>query len=187
MWQQTKTSRLHDGHVAAVLEFNRLQQILPLTQYLSSYEETTRLQNSFQSLYSIRTKKKMHSVREKVSNAAAAGKEHVDILKAKAEEKAEKAAARTKEEKTIAEEVRKAKEAEAKMELHQAKARHAAEKLQSKQAHLGGILGPRHHHGPAVGGQAHQTPAAVGTTVPTTGSVAPTYPLGGYPPSHGHI
>lgn len=29
----------------------------------------------------------MHSVKEKVSNAAAAGKEHVDILKAKAEEK----------------------------------------------------------------------------------------------------
>ncbi|CAN4097823.1 unnamed protein product [Withania somnifera] len=130
----------------------------------------------------------MHSVKEKVSNAAAAGKEHVDILKAKAEEKAEKAVARTKEERTIAEEVRKAKEAEAKMELHQAKARHAAEKLQSKQAHLGGVVGhPHHHHGtPMVGGQGQQNPV-VGTTIPTTGSVAPTYPLGGYPPSHGHI
>ncbi|XP_060179251.1 late embryogenesis abundant protein 6-like [Lycium barbarum] len=127
----------------------------------------------------------MHSVKEKVSNAAAAGKEHVDILKAKAEEKAEKAYARTREEKTIAEEVRKAKEAEAKMELHQAKARHAAEKLESKQAHLGGLVGP-HHHGPTVGGQGHHV-NPVGTTVPTTGTVAPAYPLGGYPPSHGHI
>ncbi|XP_059302479.1 late embryogenesis abundant protein 6-like [Lycium ferocissimum] len=129
----------------------------------------------------------MHSVKEKVSNAAAAGKEHVDILKAKAEEKAEKAYARTREEKTIAEEVRKAKEAEAKMELHQAKARHAAEKLQSKQAHLGGIVGP-HHHGPPVGGQGHHI-NPVGTTVTTsgTGIVAPTYPPGGYPPFHGHI
>ncbi|KAJ8557921.1 hypothetical protein K7X08_004687 [Anisodus acutangulus] len=132
----------------------------------------------------------MHSVKEKVSNAAAAGKEHVDILKAKAEEKAEKVVARTKEERTIAEEVRKAKEAEAKMELHQAKARHAAEKLQSKQAHLGGIVGPHHHgpivggHGPTISGQGHQNP--VGTTIPTTGTVAPAYPLGGYPPSHGH-
>ncbi|XP_009601197.1 uncharacterized protein LOC107808506 [Nicotiana tabacum] len=126
----------------------------------------------------------MHSVKEKVSNAAAAGKEHVDILKAKAEEKVEKAAARTKEEKTIAEERRKAKEAEAKMELHQAKARHAAEKLQAKQAHLG--IGGHHHIGPTtVGGQGHHDP--VGTTIPTTGTVAPAYPLGGYPPSHGHI
>ncbi|XP_015078859.1 late embryogenesis abundant protein 6-like [Solanum pennellii] len=126
----------------------------------------------------------MHSVKEKVSNAAAAGKEHVDILKAKAEEKAEKAVARTREEKRIAEEVRKAKEAEAKMELHQAKARHAAETLQSKQSHLIGPHGHGHHHH-AVGGQ--QNPV-VGSTIPTTGTVAPTYPLGGYPPtSHGHI
>ncbi|KAH0658788.1 uncharacterized protein [Solanum tuberosum] len=123
----------------------------------------------------------MHSVKEKVSNAAAAGKEHVDILKAKAEEKAEKAVARTREEKRIAEEVRKAKEAEAKMELHQAKARHAAETLQSKQSHLIG-----HHH--AVGVHQGQQNPVVGSTIPTTATVAPTYPLGGYPPtSHGHI
>ncbi|XP_055832081.1 late embryogenesis abundant protein 6 [Solanum dulcamara] len=125
----------------------------------------------------------MHSVREKVSNAAAAGKEHVDILKAKAEEKAEKAVARTREGKRIAEEVRKAKEAEAKMELHQAKARHAAETLQSKQSHLGGIIGPHtHHHGThdTVGAHQGQQNPVVGTTVPTTAThVAPTYPLGG--------
>ncbi|KAH0662390.1 hypothetical protein KY284_027321 [Solanum tuberosum] len=129
----------------------------------------------------------MHSVKEKVSNAAAAGKEHVDILKAKAEEKAEKAVARTREEKRIAEEVRKAKEAEAKMELHQAKARHAAETLQSKQSHLIGRHG--HHHGTHTVGvhQGQQNPV-VGSTIPTTATVAPTYPLGGYPPtSHGHI
>ncbi|CAN4127832.1 unnamed protein product [Withania somnifera] len=80
----------------------------------------------------------MHSVKEKVSNTAAAAKEHVDIFKAKAEEKAEKAGARTKEEKDIAEERRKAKEAEAKMELHESKASHAADKLQGKHHFHGG-------------------------------------------------
>ncbi|PHT45587.1 hypothetical protein CQW23_14745 [Capsicum baccatum] len=135
----------------------------------------------------------MQPIREKVSNAAAAGKEHVDIFKAKAEEKAEKAVARTSEEKRIAEEVRKAKEAQAKMELHEAKARHAAETLQSKQIYLGGIVGPHHHHGtttPMVGtGQVGQQNPVMGSTVPTTGgTVAPSHPLGGYPPTHhGHI
>lgn len=47
----------------------------------------------------------------------------------------EKAGARTKEENDIAEERRKAKEAEAKMELHESKAAHAGEKLQGKHAH----------------------------------------------------
>lgn len=42
---------------------------------------------------------------------------------------AEKAAARTEEEKEIAHQRRKAKEAKAKMEMHQANAIHAAEKL----------------------------------------------------------
>ncbi|GMP95534.1 hypothetical protein CsSME_00044546 [Camellia sinensis var. sinensis] len=60
----------------------------------------------------------MHSAKEKVSNMASAAEEHVDIYKAKVEEKVEKAAARTKEEKDIAQELRKAKEAEAKMKLH---------------------------------------------------------------------
>lgn len=44
----------------------------------------------------------------------------------------EKATARTHEEKEVAKERRKAKEAQAKMELHQAKARHAAEKSSAK-------------------------------------------------------
>lgn len=51
----------------------------------------------------------------------------------------ENAAARTEEEKKIAEERRKAKEAQAKMELHQAKAMHAAEKLGDKY-HCGQFL-----------------------------------------------
>lgn len=97
----------------------------------------------------------------------------------------EKAAARTKEEKEIAVERRKAKEAEAKMNLHEAKARHAAEKQQAVQAHLYPAAGRHHHHGgdPVVGGQVgHHEP--VGTVVPPTGTVMPGYPLGGYP--HGH-
>ncbi|KAL3499870.1 hypothetical protein ACH5RR_038963 [Cinchona calisaya] len=118
----------------------------------------------------------MHSVKEKVSNAAAAGKEKVDIMQAKAEEKAEKAVARTKEEKVIAEERRKAKEAEAKMKLHETKAENAADKLK----HSHHIYG---HHDPLVGGQEHHAP--VGTAAnPTTGVSTPTYPLGRHPPGH---
>ncbi|KAL2544428.1 Late embryogenesis abundant protein [Forsythia ovata] len=120
---------------------------------------------------------KMHSAKEKVSNAAAAGKEHIDICKAKAQEKAEKVAARTKEDKTISHERRKAKEAEAKMKLHEAKAEHAAEKVHGK--HL-------HHHEQVVGTHRHHH-QPIGTAVPTTGVPAPTYPLGGqFPagPSH---
>ncbi|KAG8382022.1 hypothetical protein BUALT_Bualt05G0033200 [Buddleja alternifolia] len=113
----------------------------------------------------------MYSTKQKVSDAAATAKEHVDILKAKAEEKAEKAVARTKEEKEIAHERRKAKEAEAKMHMHEAKAEHAAEKLHGK--HL-------HHHGPAAGTYGHHQP--LGTAIPPTGVAAPTYPLGGHPP-----
>ncbi|KAK1374942.1 Seed maturation protein [Heracleum sosnowskyi] len=103
----------------------------------------------------------MHSVKEKVSNAASAGQEHVDIYKAHVQEKAEKATAGTKEEKAIAHEKRKAKEAEAKMNLHLAKSQHAADKL---------------HHLP---GQAHHNQPVVGT-----GVSAPTHPLGGHPPGH---
>nr|GLL27219.1 late embryogenesis abundant protein 6-like [Ipomoea trifida]GMC92754.1 late embryogenesis abundant protein 6-like [Ipomoea batatas]GMD76808.1 late embryogenesis abundant protein 6-like [Ipomoea batatas]GMD78274.1 late embryogenesis abundant protein 6-like [Ipomoea batatas]GMD81165.1 late embryogenesis abundant protein 6-like [Ipomoea batatas] len=60
------------------------------------------------------------------------------------------------------------------MNLHEAKARHAAEKLQAKQAHLYPAAGPQHHH--------HEP---VGTVAPTTGAVMPGYPLGGYPHGHG--
>ncbi|XP_074326026.1 uncharacterized protein LOC141664066 [Apium graveolens] len=106
----------------------------------------------------------MHYVKEKVSNAASAGQEHVDITKAHLQEKAEKATARTKEEKAMAHEKRKAKEAEAKMNLHEAKAEHAADKLHGSH-HLPG----QPHHNQPLG----------------SGSVAaPTHPLGGHLPGH---
>ncbi|XP_076920673.1 late embryogenesis abundant protein 18-like [Bidens hawaiensis] len=85
----------------------------------------------------------MHSVKEKVSNAASAAKAHVESYKANLEEKAEKATARTQEEKDIAHQRRKAKEAEAKMNMHMEKAEHAAEKLHGKHDH---VLGPEHHN-----------------------------------------
>ncbi|PNX94102.1 seed maturation protein [Trifolium pratense] len=111
---------------------------------------------------------------EKLKNKASAAKEQADIYKAKIEEKAEKARARTKEEKVIAHERAKAKEAKAKMELHEAKAEHAAEKLSAKQSHYYG------HNEPPVG--VHQ-PQMVGNqplgSIPKPGTTAPTYPLGG--------
>ncbi|KAJ6415575.1 hypothetical protein OIU84_004385 [Salix udensis] len=55
--------------------------------------------------------------------------ERVAICKARVEEQAEFATARTAGEKELGKEHRKVKEAQTKMELHQAKARHAAEKL----------------------------------------------------------
>ncbi|KAK4260256.1 hypothetical protein QN277_003398 [Acacia crassicarpa] len=86
----------------------------------------------------------MQSAKEKLSNMASAAKEHVDIYKAKIDEKVEKATARTEEEKLIAHERAKAKKAQAKMELHEAKARHAAEKLGAKIPHH--LVGA-HQHG----------------------------------------
>ncbi|KAI7989872.1 Late embryogenesis abundant protein 6 [Camellia lanceoleosa] len=102
----------------------------------------------------------MQSAKEKVSNVASEAKGKLDETKAKAEEKVGKATARTTEEERMAEEKRRAKEGEAKMGLHEAKAEHAADKLQ------GG-----HHH-------------PVGTAAPMAGATAPTYPLGGNPPGH---
>ncbi|GMQ04393.1 hypothetical protein CsSME_00049825 [Camellia sinensis var. sinensis] len=102
----------------------------------------------------------MHSAKEKVSNVVSEAKGKLDETKAKAEEKVEKATARTTEEERMAEEKRRAMEGEAKMGLHEAKAEHAADKLQSG-----------HHH-------------PVGTAAPMAGATAPTYPLGGNPPGH---
>lgn len=89
---------------------------------------------------------------------------------------AAKATARTKEEAAIIQERRKAKEAEAKMHLHDEKAQHAAEKLYAKQSHH--LYG----HRDAVGGdgQHHHIPG-VGTAAPTTGA---TYPPGGHLPGY---
>ncbi|KAL6530825.1 hypothetical protein OROGR_014685 [Orobanche gracilis] len=115
----------------------------------------------------------MHSTTQKVSDAAAVAKEHVDILKAKVEEKAQNVVARTKEEKEIAHELRKAKEAEAKMKMHQAKAENAEKKMYKDPKHG---LYSQHRHRPEGGHLDHHEP--VGATLPP-GGVAPTYPLGG--------
>ncbi|XP_073131932.1 uncharacterized protein [Henckelia pumila] len=75
----------------------------------------------------------MQTVKQKVNNAAASAKERVDVLKAKTEGKAEKSMASNKEDKEMAKENKKAKEAEAKMKLHEDKAGNAAGHLQGKQ------------------------------------------------------
>ncbi|KAF7809991.1 seed maturation protein [Senna tora] len=118
----------------------------------------------------------MQSSKEKLSNMASAAKQHVDIYKAKIDEKAEKATARTGEEKVIAHERAKAKEAKAKMELHEAKARHAAEKQTGKQSHL---LGRQPVAAPPLVG-AHQQ----GLNQP---AAYPSYPQGGNYPINKHI
>ncbi|XVF13607.1 hypothetical protein REPUB_Repub08aG0222000 [Reevesia pubescens] len=81
----------------------------------------------------------MYKVKEKISNMASSVKEHMNIGKAQVEEKLEKATARTEEDKKLAHERKKAKEARAKMELHQDKVRHVEERLGAKQ--------PQYMHG----------------------------------------
>lgn len=108
----------------------------------------------------------------------------------------DKATARLPEEKEIAHQNRKVKEAQAKMELHEAKARHAAEKLAAKQtSHLYGHV---HHprpvassgadyygtHQPVVGTHAEQQQPAID---PVTGATIPGYPLGGHPTGHKYM
>ncbi|ONI06082.1 hypothetical protein PRUPE_5G039300 [Prunus persica] len=68
---------------------------------------------------------------------ASSAKEHVNIYKAEVEEKDEGG----EKDGQSAE-----KEARAKMELHKAKARHAEKKLSSRQPHVHGVGGGRHHH-----------------------------------------
>ncbi|KAL8195863.1 hypothetical protein R6Q57_025353 [Mikania cordata] len=127
----------------------------------------------------------MHSVKEKVSNAASAAKAHVESYKANLEEKAEKATARTQEERDIAHQRRKAKEAEAKANMHAEKAEHASEKLHGKHHHvLGGDYGGHNQTpvGQTVVPLHHQPP--VGAVDPVTGTTVPNYHLGGH--LHGH-
>ncbi|KAK4758278.1 hypothetical protein SAY87_019579 [Trapa incisa] len=66
----------------------------------------------------------MGSAEEKLKNMASTAKKNVKVFEAKFDEK-------------VAHERRKAKEAHAKMELHQAKVRHADAKLAGKQARGG--------------------------------------------------
>ncbi|XP_021904517.1 late embryogenesis abundant protein 18-like [Carica papaya] len=105
----------------------------------------------------------MQSAKEKISNMASSTKEHIKICMAKTEEKLEKATATTEEQKHIARERRKAKEAQAKMELHQAKAEHAAQKLRAKQGSLAG----HKHYAPTPVAASH--PAGFGTSNPAYG------------------
>lgn len=93
----------------------------------------------------------------------------------------EKATARTHDEKKIAKERRKAKEARAKMELHQAKARHAAEKSSAKWTYHLPTVGADHHHHLHL--HLHQSPRTVGGYAnQPVGASVPAYPLGGHPP-----
>nr|AAZ20279.1 lea protein 2 [Arachis hypogaea] len=126
----------------------------------------------------------MKSSKEKLSNMVSAAKEHVDICGAKIDEKTEKARARTEEEKVIAHERAKAREAKAKMELHEAKARHAAEKLSTKQAHLDPSSFGAHHQQPPT--TTHQQPLGSLAT-PAGGVTNPSYPLGGNHHINKHI
>ncbi|ESQ52142.1 hypothetical protein EUTSA_v10017485mg [Eutrema salsugineum] len=69
----------------------------------------------------------MHSAKEKISDMASTAKEKLNISEAKAQGHAEKTMARTSKEKKMAHEREKSKEAQAKANLHQSKADHAAD------------------------------------------------------------
>ncbi|KAL0550486.1 hypothetical protein IC582_015007 [Cucumis melo] len=119
----------------------------------------------------------MQSAMEKLSNMGSVAKEKLKIFRAKLDEKVEKASVKTAEERKIVEERRKAATAEAKRELHEAKARHAAQKLRNRKSHvLGG--GHLHHHSPVEGGAA--THLGGETNVPAYPIASPE----GYYPGH---
>ncbi|XP_039057300.1 late embryogenesis abundant protein 18-like [Hibiscus syriacus] len=113
----------------------------------------------------------MQTVKEKIGNMSSSAKEHVSTGKAKVEEKLEKAAATTEDEKKLAHERKKAKEARAKMELHQDKVKHLEEKLTPKQPQYLHGYGYDLDHDPAL--QPEQT-------------TAPPYHLTAHPPPHRH-
>ncbi|KAL6279693.1 hypothetical protein ACE6H2_016574 [Prunus campanulata] len=102
----------------------------------------------------------MQSAKEKPSNMACAAKENVN-----------KGNGETEEQREIASDVRKAKEAKAEMELHEAKAEHAAEKLTASAKKSQVIHGQNH---PAVGDRHDHDGARLHKTT------VPAYLLGGY-------
>ncbi|XP_073042739.1 uncharacterized protein [Primulina eburnea] len=110
----------------------------------------------------------MQSAKQKVNDAAASAKEHVDVLKAKAEGKVDKTAASTKEDKEVAKEQKKAKEAEANMKKHEDKAGNAAQHSQGKQQ---GQHAPHAAVGAAPVKQGGQN--LTGDTVPLSDTAAP--------------
>ncbi|KAJ3680656.1 hypothetical protein LUZ60_016934 [Juncus effusus] len=110
----------------------------------------------------------MQGMKEKVKDMASAAKEKVKEGTANVQGKAEQATARTHTEREMAKEKEKAREDEAKAELHGEKAQHRAETAEHQHG-LGRVplTGP-HHHRP------------VGTT---GGVVDPTYPTSGTRPA----
>ena len=80
----------------------------------------------------------------------------------------------------IAHEDAKAREAKAKMELHEAKARHAADKARAKLAHLPDDHWQHHQHP----NPPHNQPLGA---IPRPGTSSPAYPLGGNHYSNKHI
>ncbi|KAL5728810.1 hypothetical protein ACHQM5_001850 [Ranunculus cassubicifolius] len=74
----------------------------------------------------------MHTIKEKLSNMSSSTKQHVKSSNANIEEK------------ELVHEKKKAKDAQAKMELHQAKADHKADKLNARHARV------MHGHTPAA-------------------------------------
>ncbi|XWS49242.1 hypothetical protein CRYUN_Cryun13aG0147200 [Craigia yunnanensis] len=105
--------------------------------------------------------------KKKISNIASSVKELINIVKADVEEKKQRLGQITEEEKKLAHERKKAKEAPAKMELHQGKVRHAEERMKAKQ--------PQYLHGY---GYDHRTAAT-----PMAETTRPTYNIAGHPPT----
>ncbi|KZV31717.1 hypothetical protein F511_00521 [Dorcoceras hygrometricum] len=107
----------------------------------------------------------MQTAKQKMSDAAASAKERVDVLKAKAEGKADKTMASSKEDKEVAKEQKKAKEAEAKVRKHEEKADNATGHLQAKHQ---GQFGQQDLHGAgaAPATQGNQYPAGGATQIP---------------------
>ncbi|XP_068634794.1 late embryogenesis abundant protein 6-like [Aristolochia californica] len=129
----------------------------------------------------------MQVMKEKAKNLASSAKEHMKIYKAKAEEKAAIAAAKTEGEKVVAHEVRKAKEAEAKRKLHEAKARHRMERANAQHARRMAATGGSNMY---VSTHDHHGGHTLGSTIPVVAAKAapssmtakePTNPMGGYP------
>ncbi|GAB4831782.1 hypothetical protein Ancab_005794 [Ancistrocladus abbreviatus] len=132
----------------------------------------------------------MEATKEKINNVASAAKEHIQICKAKVEEKSENLVVGTEEEKVIAHEMAKIKEAEVMAELHAARALHAAEKLEAKKSYYHhvqtGCAGVGHHQPPSPAlhlRPIHEDPAVKGAQLnlqpigqinPLTGIVIPT-------------
>ncbi|XP_010919922.2 uncharacterized protein [Elaeis guineensis] len=111
----------------------------------------------------------MQAAKEKGKDMASAVKEKVKKHSAKAEEKVEETTARSREEKEMARERGKAREAQAKAELHDEKAGHREETAAHRGTHV------------PLTGLYHNRP--VGTAAAPTRTTDPTYPASGGRPA----